>query len=44
MKGPTFKKTKEPPTRANRKGDIEFPNALMLPRSISNNERGGLKP
>jgi hypothetical protein len=41
----TSNKTKEPPIRANHKGNIKFPNPLLLlPRSISNNERGGLKP
>ncbi len=29
--------------RANHKGNIKFPNPLLLPRSISNNERGRTK-
>ncbi len=29
MEGPTFKKTKEPPKRANHKGNIKFLNALL---------------
>jgi hypothetical protein len=28
MEGPTSKKTKEPPKRANHKGNIKFPNPL----------------
>jgi hypothetical protein len=43
MEGRTFKKTKEPPMRANHKGNIKFPNPLLLPRSISSNERGRTK-
>jgi hypothetical protein len=41
------KKTKEPPRRANHKGNIKFLNPLLLQepfpvtRSISNRERGG---
>jgi hypothetical protein len=44
MEGPTFKNTKEPPMRANHKGNIKFLNPVLLPRSTSNNERRGLKP
>jgi hypothetical protein len=41
MEGPTFKKTNEPPKRANHKGNIKFPNPLShVTRSISNKERG----
>jgi hypothetical protein len=29
MEGPVFKKTKEPPKRANHKGNIKFLNALL---------------
>jgi hypothetical protein len=29
MEGPTSKKTKEPPKRANHKGNIKFPNPLV---------------
>jgi hypothetical protein len=29
MKGPTFKKTNEPPKRGNDKGNIKFPNPLL---------------
>jgi hypothetical protein len=29
MEGPTSKKTKEPPKRANHKGNIKFPNPLL---------------
>ncbi len=29
MEGPTFKKTNEPPKRANHKGNIKFPNPLI---------------
>jgi hypothetical protein len=44
MEKPTSKKTKESPMRANHKGNIKFPNPLLLlPRSISNNERGRTK-
>ncbi len=35
MERPTSKKTKEPPKRANHKGNIKFPNPFML------QERGG---
>jgi hypothetical protein len=37
MKGPTSKKTKEPPKRANPEGNIKFWQPLM--RSISNTRR-----
>jgi hypothetical protein len=30
MEGPTSKKTKEPPKRANHKRNIKFPNPLLL--------------
>jgi hypothetical protein len=40
MEKPTSKKRKESPMRANHKGNIKFPNPLLLPpRSISNNEK-----
>jgi len=29
MEGPTSKKAKEPPKRANHKGNIKFPNPLL---------------
>jgi hypothetical protein len=37
----TIKKTKEPPKRANHKGNIKFPKPPPVMRSISNKERGG---
>jgi hypothetical protein len=42
MEGPMSKKTKEPPKRANHKGNIDFLNPSHVARSISNRERGGL--
>jgi hypothetical protein len=33
MEGPTSKKTKEPPKRANHKGNIKFPNPLLSPEA-----------
>jgi hypothetical protein len=33
MEGPTSKKTKEPPKRANQKGNIKFPNTLLSPEA-----------
>jgi hypothetical protein len=40
MKGSMSKKTKDPPKRPNRKGNIKFSNPSVA-RSISNKERGG---
>jgi hypothetical protein len=40
MEGLTSKKTKEPPKRANHKGNIKFLNPLA--RSISNKETEGV--
>jgi hypothetical protein len=40
MEGPMSKKTKEPPKRANHKGNIKFLNPLA--RSISNKETEGV--
>ncbi len=37
----TTKKTKEPPKRANHKGNIKFASPPPVIRSISNKERGG---
>jgi hypothetical protein len=40
MEGPKAKNTNEPPTRANHKGNIKFPNPPLVTRSISNKGRG----
>jgi hypothetical protein len=42
MEGPTSKKTKEPPKRANHNSNIKFLKPPPIVRSISNKERGGL--
>jgi hypothetical protein len=39
MEGPTSKKTKEPPKRANHEGNIQFLNPPPVMKSISNKER-----
>jgi hypothetical protein len=42
MEGPTSKKTKEPPKRANEQREHQVPEPPPIMRSISNKKRGGL--
>jgi hypothetical protein len=40
MEGPTSKKTKEPPKRVNHKGNIKFPNPLLLQEAYQIRKKG----
>jgi hypothetical protein len=41
MEGPMSKKTKEPPKRANHKGNIKFPNLFLLRETYQIRKGGG---